>query len=67
VVDVMTYLHAKIRVGHTTVHGEMLQVGTGVLGHGFEDGLGLEAGGFEGGTCKVTTLGVGGDTDWGRD
>ncbi|TKW52752.1 hypothetical protein CTA1_7517 [Colletotrichum tanaceti] len=50
-------------VAHAAVNGELRQGGSAVLLHGVQDGLGLEAGGLEGGAGDVAALGVGGDAE----
>lgn len=42
-----TDLHAEVAVTHAAVDGEHVELMPGVLLHGVENGLGLEAGGFE--------------------
>lgn len=59
--SMITYLHNKIRVAHAAVNGELSEGLAAVLLHRVEDGLGLEAGGLEGGAGNVAALGVGSD------
>jgi hypothetical protein len=55
------YLHAQIRITHTSVHSEFSKFVTRILLHGTQNGLSLEACRLESGTGDVAALRIGSD------